>query len=169
MSDRGCKFGYYTQYIFRIRDRSCYINGDLVMNGGILNIKMDAPDSDHINVFGQAVFNPNTEVHFEFINGYQPQLGGSVDWFIASGFSGIENLTYLFFGLPQGINLSLGENPGTGSLSWTAIPTAAPLPPALWSFGSSLIGFGLFRRRATRPYPDRATCCFAGLPADSIF
>jgi len=131
------------------------INGDLVMNGGILDIKMDATGSDHINVFGQAAFSPNTEVHFDFINGYQPQLGDSMDWFSASGFSGIENLTYLFFGLPQGVSLSLGENPVTGSLGWTAITTAVPLPPALWLFGSSLVGFGLFGRRTAQSHPGK--------------
>ncbi|NOT12895.1 MAG: hypothetical protein HOP23_13860 [Methylococcaceae bacterium] len=128
------------------------INGDLVMNGGILDIKMDATGSDHINVSGQAMFDLNSEVHFEFINGYQPQVGDSLDWFSASnGFSGLDNLTYQFFGLPQGISLSFNENPGTGSLSWTATPTAVPLPPALWLFGSTLAGFGLFGRRTNQP------------------
>lgn len=127
------------------------INGDLVMNGGIIHIEvagLGAGQFDLLNVLGNVQLS-TTMIQFEFIDGFLPDAGDSFDFLSATGTVQTAALTYGFTGVAEGFQFVV--NTQGGGFSFTAQNNAEAVPEpdslALLGIGLLCLGIGLERHR----------------------
>jgi hypothetical protein len=131
---------------------SLTIEGDLFLNGGILEFEADSLfDKDEMFVGGDAIFN---EGFIDVFLGFVPApddileflaVQGTLD--ILEGFGGIRGIATAGSGVPLGteFTVALGEEIYQG-----IVTSAVPVPPSVWLFGSGLLGLvGIARRKRT--------------------
>jgi len=110
---------------------------------------------DAFDITGDLTLGGTLEVEFYDLGTglFSPQAGDSFDLFAAETILGeFDVLTLAALGGGLGWELSLFEDylGSTDILRLTAVPSAVPVPPALWLFGSGVIGLVAVARRGQR-------------------
>jgi T5SS/PEP-CTERM-associated repeat protein len=128
------------------------INGDYSQSG-ILAIEIGGllagSEYDVLNVSGTATLDGTLSI--SLLDGFNPFAGSYYDLFAADSISG--SFSQLLFpelsgGLSWNLALLTDFSGGTDYLRLSAV-SAVPVPPALWLFGSGLLGLaGIARRKA---------------------
>jgi hypothetical protein len=136
------------------------INGDYNLFSGILEIDLFGTDPgslyDQVFVNGLVDLNGDdlTGGTLDLNLGFAPSLGDS---FIIVDNDSTDPITTAFFGLEEGASLTeffggqafLFEITYAGGTGNDIVLNAVPIPPAVWLFGSGLLGLvGVARRRA---------------------
>jgi len=127
------------------------IDGDLSLNGGTLEFEADSVlDTDQLWVGGDVTLADGT---VEVILGYTPApqdilefltIAGTLD--IQPGFDGITGVAAAGSGVALGTQFTVDLG---GQLFQGTVTSVVPVPPALYLFGSGLLGLiGIARRKA---------------------
>ena len=129
---------------------SLTIEGDLFLNGGILEFEVNSLfDKDELFVGGDAIFK---EGFIDVFLGFTPEPEDILEFLVVQGtidmlesFSGIRGIAAAGSGVPLGteFTVALGEELYQG-----IVTSAVPVPPSVWLFGSGLLGLvGIARRK----------------------
>ena len=140
------------------------INGDYNLFSGTLEIELFGTDPgslyDQVFVNGLVDLNGDSGIGgiLDLNLGFAPNLG---DGFTILENDGIDLITTAFFGLEEGASLieffegqtftfGITYAGGTGNdIVLNVVSSAVPIPPAVWLFGSGLLGLvGIARRKA---------------------
>ena len=126
--------------------------------GSVLNIEvagLGAGLFDTLTILGDATFEVGSTINFDFIDGFEPALGDTFDFFSAALVSADPGaLNFTFSGLESGFLFDTSLNADTfnfmalsDGVSTTSV-SAVPVPAAVWLFGSGLLGLiGVARRK----------------------
>ncbi|WP_297527421.1 hypothetical protein [Thiohalobacter sp.] len=134
------------------------VAGDLDLSSGILDLEVAGTangEYDVLDVWGNVVFGQDSVINISFINGFAPQQYDGFSFINAASVSGLELATVNILGLEPGFAYQLGSNSSSFTVfalsDGVSTTSPVPLPPAVWLFGSGLIGIlGVGRRRDER-------------------